>query len=284
MMMFLDIVGECLLELESFAALRTGRPPSASGMLLDTLLECYREFGGTGTPGIAITDWAGQKTRYEHQRLSEHFEARGIPTIVCDPREFQTVDGKLRVKDRRIDLVYRRALASEILDRQDEVEPLLSAYRDHRVCMVNPLRSYVAGVKSVLTFLADEGAPVPRTLRLDSDEARDQVIATAERWVLKKSESHGGAGVVLPGPTPTAAWHAAIAASMKEVWIAQEYIEVPRISVPTLDGEAIAKTEKYFNWNPFMFAGRYAGGMVRVSSTPLINITQGGGLLPTFTT
>ncbi len=44
----------------------------------------------------------------------------------------------------------------------------------------------------------------------------------------------------------------------------------------------MVEVEKHYNWNPFMFGGRYAGGLVRVSSTPLINITLGGGLLPTF--
>ena len=285
MMMFLDIVGQCLLELPAFERLRKQPPTSAADRLLEALVDCYREFGGKDTPTIAITDWEAQKTQYEHLRLAEHFESRGYSTVVCDPRAFRLHGGKLHVKDRRIDLVYRRALSAEIIERRSEVEPLIAAYRDHTVCMVNPLRSYVAGVKSVLSYLAiHEGADcVPNTLLLDNAKARDIVKASPHKWVLKKSESHGGNGVVLPG-TNEAKWRAALAASSDEVWIAQEYIEVPRIAVPEVSGNRVARSEKYFNWNPFMFAGRYAGGMVRVSSTPLINITLGGGLLPMFTT
>ena len=285
MMMFLDIVGQCLLELPAFEPLRNKQPMSAADRLLDALVDCYREFGGQHVPTIAITDWEAQKTRFEHLRLAEHFESRGYATIVCDPRSFRLEGGKLHAKDRRIDLVYRRALSAEIIDRRAEVEPLLTAYRDHTVCMVNPLRSYVAGVKSVLSYLAiHEGADcVPNTLLLDTPQARETVMASPSKWVLKKSESHGGNGVVLPG-TNEAKWRAALAASRSEVWIAQEYLEVPRLAVPEIAGERVARAEKYFNWNPFMFAGRYAGGMVRVSSTPLINITAGGGLLPMFTT
>ncbi len=58
---------------------------------------------------------------------------------------------------------------------------------------------------------------------------------------------------------------------------------MPRLAMPVADGNRVSRTEKYYNWNPFIFAGRYAGGMVRVSETPLINICLGGGLLPTFT-
>ena len=125
---------------------------------------------------------------------------------------------------------------------------------------------------------------MPRTILLDSAEARATVRASASQWALKKSESHGGLNVILPGVSSEAAWRDAIESSVREVWIAQEYIEVPRMSLPVVEGEAVTWQEKYFNWNPFVFGGRYAGGLVRVSSTPLINITLGGGLLPTLAT
>ncbi|MBA3455776.1 MAG: hypothetical protein H0T42_21955 [Deltaproteobacteria bacterium] len=295
MMMFLDIVAECLFEMDAFASFRAeARPASAADMLLETLLACYAEYGGRDkAPTIAIVDWEAQKTRYEHMRLAEHFEARGAPTIVCDPRAFQLVDGELRINGRRVDLVYRRTLASEIIARQTEVEPLLRAYRDGKVCMVNPMRSYLAGVKSVLSQiamsrdlpLALSGAAnlVPRTLLLDNQDARDTVKESPTRWALKKSESHAGMNVILPGVSTQSAWADAMEASRREVWIAQEYLEVPTMELPEVEGESVAWNHKYYNWNPFVFGGRYAGGLVRVSSTPLINITLGGGLMPTFT-
>jgi hypothetical protein len=285
MMMFLDVVAECLLELDAFAALRDQKPASTAERLLATLLDCYRDYGSTTTPTIAITDWEGQKTRFEHMRLAELFEARGYSTVVVDPRAFRMIDGQLRAKERKIDLVYRRALSAEVVARQDEVQPLLDAYRSGKICMVNPLRSYVVGVKSVLTELA-AAVPdcVPHTVRLDTDDARELVVGSASRWVLKRSESHGGGDVIVPGVASDEVFRRAIDASRSEAWIAQEFLDVPRLSLPTAEGDAMTRCEKYYNWNPFILGGRYAGGMCRVSSTPLINITLGGGLLPTFCT
>jgi hypothetical protein len=291
MMMFLDIVTQCVLELDAFATLRQVAPPSTADRLLEALLECYREYGGTEQPTIAITDWEGQKTRFEHLRLLEHFEARGYATVICDPRAFRRVEGKLHVNGRQVDLVYRRALVSEINDHRDELDALLGAYRDGTICMVNPLRSYVTSAKAVLSHLRElppelAGAAdlVPRTLILDNDEARAIVLASPGKWALKKSESHGGMNVVLPGGPSEEAWRQAMESSSREVWIAQEYLEVPRMTLPVVEGESVIWSEKYFNWNPFVFGGRYAGGLVRVSSTPLINICLGGGLLPTLAT
>ena len=78
MMMFIDVVAQCLLELDAFAWLRPHKPPSAADRLLETLVDCYREYGGARTPTIAIADWEGQKTRYEHKRLAEHFIAQRL--------------------------------------------------------------------------------------------------------------------------------------------------------------------------------------------------------------
>jgi glutathionylspermidine synthase len=283
MMMFLDLVTECMLELEAFASLP--KPPSAADSLLATLHECYREFGGTRVPTIAICDWEGQKTRYEHAKLAQHFEARGYPTIVCDPRAFRLSGSELSVNDRRVDLVYRRALSTEIIARRDEIEPLLRAYQDGTVCMVNPLRSYVASAKALLTHLTNTGNDngIPVSILLDSDAARERVRTSPSKWVLKKSESFGGVDVVLPDSSNAAIWQAALESSRRETWIAQEYLEIPQIALPEIVDGSVQRAQKYYNWNPFVFGGRYAGSMVRFSSTPLINITLGGGLLPTFT-
>jgi hypothetical protein len=125
---------------------------------------------------------------------------------------------------------------------------------------------------------------VPRTVLLDDPQARKQVMSSPNRWALKKSEGHGGKNVLLPGVATESQWREAMEASTREVWIAQDYLDVPRMALPIAEGETLTWRDRFFNWNPFVFGGKYAGGLVRTSSTPLINITLGGGLLPTLST
>jgi hypothetical protein len=149
--------------------------------------------------------------------------------------------------------------------------------------MVNPLRSYLASSKTLLAFLcanwpASRGpCPVIATRLLDGARiaalrARDEAV------VLKKGESHGGLHVLLPGMTTLAQRHAALDDAEREPWVEQEYLPLPRLEVPC---GTTPTARKYYNWNPFLFGGRYAGAIARASDTPLINITLGGGLLPT---
>jgi hypothetical protein len=286
MMAFSDHVSDCILALPYFAAHRGRlRGERMLPMLLDTLLDCYRAYGGaSSTPTIAITDWPGQKTRYEHARIAEYFEAQGCATVVCDPRAFKRPNRRLEYEGRPIDLVYRRALFLELLDKKDEVAPLLSAYRDGVVCMVNPLRSYLAASKTLLAFLcqhwpAHRGpCPVVPTRMLDAERIA-QLREQALRVVLKKGESHGGLHVLLPELASEAQRKTALDDAASTPWVEQDFVELPKLGVPTPDAP---RALKFFNWNPFLFGGRYAGGIARASDTPLINITLGGGLLPTI--
>ena len=97
--------------------------------------------------------------------------------------------------------------------------------------------------------------------------------------MLKKGESHGGLHVLLPGLTTIEQRHAALDDAEREAWVAQEFVPLPKMRIPT---RADADALKFYNWNPFLFGGKYAGGIARASDTPLINITLGGGLLPTI--
>jgi glutathionylspermidine synthase len=279
MMSFCDAVADCLFELGHLDRARY-QVSKMTPALLETLLASWREFGGTGIPTVAISDWSGQKTRFEHQRIARDFEAAGVPTVVCDPRAFVLREGRLELDGRRIDLVYRRALFTEILERKNEIEPLLSAYRDGRICMVNSLRSYLASSKTLMAHLCARG-PAPHLAHTEilTPQMAERLRRPPRRQVIKRAESHGGLHVLLPDLADEAAWQAALDSIGEDAWVAQEYYDLPRLRLPDETGQLI---DKYFNWNPFLFGGRCAGSMARASDTPLINITLRGGLLPTF--
>ena len=112
--------------------------------LLDALLETYREWGGGGVPNVAIVDWAGLPTQHEFVLLRNLFVSHGVPTIICAPDELEYAGGRLRRGEFRIDLVYKRVIIHELLEKCDERHPLMRAYADGRVCLINPLRCKTA--------------------------------------------------------------------------------------------------------------------------------------------
>jgi hypothetical protein len=87
-----------------------------------------REWGGAADPPtIAIVDWREVPTWSEFEILRDAFTARGVPTIVCDPRELTFDNEALTCGATRIDLVYRRVLINDIVARSQDCAALLKA-------------------------------------------------------------------------------------------------------------------------------------------------------------
>ena len=195
--------------------------------LLDALLASYAEWGGRASPPtILITDFRDVPTWSEFLILKDRFEARGVPTVVADPRDL-SFDGTTLVADgRRIDLVYRRVLVNDVIARADDCRVLVDAIASGTVCMANALRCKIPHKKAFFALLTDDAVTGPGGLCPLSDAER-AIVAAAIPWtrvvedvrtssphhgtidllayarehrdslVLKPNDEYGGSGVTL---------------------------------------------------------------------------------------
>jgi hypothetical protein len=63
-------------------------------------------------------------------------------------------------------------------------------------------------------------------------------------------------------------------------FIVQEYVPVPEEMFPVIEDGHVQMRLKRFNINPFGIGGRYAGSITRISDRAVVNVSAGGGLLP----
>src|ERR687890_5129 len=102
-----------------------------------------------------------------------------------------------------------------------------------------------------------------------------------ERLVLKPASDFGGHGVSLGMETSQSEWDGIIAEHAGRAdFIVQEYVPVPEEMFPTVEDGHVQMRLKRFNINPFGIGGRYAGSITRISDRAVINVSAGGGLLP----
>jgi uncharacterized circularly permuted ATP-grasp superfamily protein len=277
--------------------------------LLDALVRSYRDWGGREpAPRIAIVDWREVPTWTEFELLRDAFVAAGVPTVVADPRDLTFDGSRLAAGGRVVDLVYRRVLVADIVSRPDECRALVEAYERRAVCVANTLRCKLPHKKTFFAVLTDDRFArligpaergvirdhVPWTRRLrDGASTRDgtridlieHARARRETLVLKPSDEYGGAGVVLGWETPADAWDAALSralAARDRAWIVQERIAVRREPFPVCTAEGVRETDMLVDLAPFLFRGRLAGYLTRLSTTGLANVTSGGGQVPAF--
>jgi uncharacterized circularly permuted ATP-grasp superfamily protein len=278
--------------------------------MLSALLASYAEWGGRASPPtVAIVDWREVPTWTEFEILRDAFVAAGVPTIVHDPRDL-VFDGRtLTAGGQKIDLVYRRVLINDILDRADECRALVDAYSARAVCVANTFRCKLAHKKAFFAVLTDSRydglfsadqlaairAHIPWT-RILADTATERrgrrggllriAREAREQLVLKPNDEYGGTGVVLGWEASESAWDDALKSALAEptgTWVVQERIPVRREIFPQFDGEGtVTFRDMLVDMAPYLFRGRMGGYLTRLSATGLANVTSGGGQVPAF--
>ncbi len=280
--------------------------------LTDLLLSCYRSWASRGghdaaaTPRIAIVDWEGVPTAYEFELCRRSFEERGLPTIIVDPRALDYRDGRLWYRDWPIDLVYKRVLVHELLAREDEVRPLLRAYEDGAVCMVNSPRDKLFHKKAIFALLTDERhhglfSPqerdavrryVPWTRRVAEGQTTfegrqvdllELVSRQRDRFILKPNDDYGGKGVRVGWEGSDGEWDAALREALSGDYVVQERVAVARARFPEVVDGALTFRELSVDMDPYIIDGEANGFLTRISGATLLNVTAGGGsTVPTF--
>ena len=127
--------------------------------LLTALLKSYKQFGGTKKPNIAILEFRTPFTngdRGEYELFRDFFREAGYPTELVSPEQLEYRNGVLHSGNFDIDLIYRRISVQEFLMRFDLSHPLVHAYRNHAVCVVNSFRSEMTHKKALFGLLTDE--------------------------------------------------------------------------------------------------------------------------------
>jgi hypothetical protein len=268
--------------------------------LLKALLNSFREWGGAGAPNIAILDWHGLPTAHEFFLLEEFFASQGITTLICAPEQLTYENGRLRCGSFPIDLVYKRVLINELLAACDDSHPLIRAYLAGDVCLVNSFRCKMVHKKATFELLTDEAnagwftarekevirRTVPWTRRVSERKTQhrgrevdlmEHVRKHRPQFVLKPNDDYGGRGIALGDRLTSSEWDAALLAALAGDYVVQEKIELRTEVFPIFGESCWALQPMYVDTNPFLFAGRVEGAMVRLSDSPVVNVTSGGG-------
>lgn len=271
--------------------------------VMHALLEAYRQFSGQSKakPRIAILDWREVPTYSEFVLTRDYLHEHGIDCVIGDPREAEYREGKLLIEGVAVDLVYKRVLINELIQRGGMDQPLVRAVRDRAVCMVNPFRCKLLHKKLSLAVLSDEQnhgmfsateieciqQHIPWTRRLANmqtefhGETIDLLSYVAEhrdRFVLKPNDEYGGTGIVLGWEVSDEQWQQALRNATGELFIVQERIQLPVEKYPVLRDGSVRIEDRIEDTAPFIFHGQYMDGvMSRLSTESLVNVTAGGG-------
>ncbi len=273
------------------------------GKQLGVLKRAHRPRGELRT--IAIVDWRGLPTLTEFEMFARYFESQGFTAIICAPQDLTYARKTLRAGGKRIDVVYRRVLTSELLAKPDAAKALVQAYLDGAVTVVNSFRAKLLHKKMSLALLSDDryaalytpdqrraiATHIPWTRKMREGHTTyrgktadlvDLVARHKDRFVLKPNDEYGGKGVVLGWTVEQHEWEQTILAGLTASYVVQEKVSVPRYPFPVLL-DRIHYLDLAIDHDPYLFWGAVSGCLTRLSSSALLNVTAGAGsVVPTY--
>jgi len=286
--------------MKTFLAENRTWKPKPHQKLLQSLFKIYREFGGKKSkPNIAIVDWDGVSTAAEFDILKDYFESMGFQTLIADPADIDYDGEKLNAGSFEIDIVYKRVLIHELLEKVNEDHPLIKSYVDGNLCIANSYRVKIPHKKMSFAILTDEkyadlftseqleiiAKHIPWTRKVEdakttfSGEQIDLLkflSENRERFLLKPNDDYGGKGIVLGWETSEAEWESALTEATQDSFVVQEKASIEKHTFPAYS-DKVYMEELLVDFDPFLFLNETEGGMVRLSSSSLVNVTQGGG-------
>lgn len=294
-------VFEFVPEVKDFLAGQRHWRPQPHYALLDSLDSAYRDYGGTKPkPNIAIVDWDGVSTHSEFVILQEFWNSQGYATIIANPFELEYDGRELRVGDFVVDIFYKRVIIHEFLDRFDETHPLIRAYSDGNVLMANNFRVKIPHKKTSFAIVSDEKYAhlftdeqreairlhIPWTRRVKDCrttvsgrevELLEYLRTNRETLIIKPHDDYGGHGVSFGWQHNAGEWDSLIENALAHCFVVQERVAVDKVSMPVFDSELAALEQLNIDFDPFLFRGKVHGGLVRLSSKALVNVSAGGG-------
>jgi uncharacterized circularly permuted ATP-grasp superfamily protein len=202
-------------------------------------------------------------------------------------------------------VVYRRAVLSELVERKHDVRGFLDAYRAGVAPFVNTFRCRLSEDKAFFALLTDEAFAalmtkdehalvervIPWTRKLEERHTLREgekvdliphVLEQREGLVLKPAHGHGGQSVLVGDETEASVWRAAVERHLGAAFVVQARQAIPEETFPVCDGGALAFEPLKLNVNPFYTGGHDAGAVARASRASVINVSAGGGSVPTF--
>lgn len=201
----------------------------------------YSEFNHVSVkqkkPHLAIVDFVDKGASLEFQVFKKHFENNGFSCSIVDPSDIKCVDGWMTSNGENIDIVYRRLVTKDLMDRYDEIPEFIQGIKAQKTCLIGALKSQVVHTKlffallhhpalrqhfsaSQLKFIDD---CVPKTVVLTPEMALEPFISNRKEYILKPIDYYASKGVIAGESVSDVEWEGHLKEKSHQGYLIQEY-------------------------------------------------------------
>lgn len=269
---------------------------------VETLLAIYSTYKKrVENPQVAIVDFMENATEMEFQIFIEHFKKYGIKAQICEIRDLKYQGNKLYAPDGSvIDIIYRRAVTSDIMKHYEEVKDFILAVQEENVCLVGDFRTQIPHnkilykilhLKQTQNILTEEEnafveAHVPKTYSIHDKRLKTkEIIEQKDNWILKPEDSYGSQGIHAGVECNSKEWESYFLEQRNKkesTYLIQEFC----VPYQTKNIDLTVEDQKFFQvynlTGLFTYAGKFAGVYSRISRSEIISTQYSEMALPTL--
>ncbi|MCU1326277.1 MAG: hypothetical protein JWN34_1647 [Bryobacterales bacterium] len=272
---------------------------------LQALLKAWKLFGGKKKPNIAIVEFRSATGRSESEIFREFFKDEGYETEIFSPEQLDYKNGVLKAGSYEIDLIYRRVSVQEFLLRFTLNHPLVQAYKDRKVCVVNSFRSELSHKRAMFALLTDETLtakfppherkaikehlPLTRVVKAGKIAWNEEVVdlldyiqKNRETLVLRPNDDYSDLQTFVGAEHDETAWARAIREAQRAPYVVQERSVPSRTVFPMLSFGNLEFREMQVDVQPQAFLGKVAACPSYISPSGAGTYSPTAGIAPTF--
>lgn len=248
-------------------------------------------------PCVAIVDFIDKGSSIEFEVFKAAFIEAGFDCEIVDPRDIQTVDGQMRIGDKVIDIVYRRLVTKDLMDRYDEIPAFIEGLKADKTCVVGSIKTQVIHTKRFFEVLYEPvlrkyfteaecafiDAHVPYTRPLKKDDQFEAYLADRAKYIIKPIDYYASKGVCAGKDYTDAAWADLLNEKVNEDFIIQTYCPVALVDNLLADakGQITAQTFNTIT-GLFTYNEKLSGVYVRAGLNAIISGLHDGFTMATI--
>lgn len=196
--------------------------------------------GAREKPNVAIVDFKESGTSMEFIEFQKAYRQAGYNCEIVDPRDIEFKDGSIYEGDYRIDLVYRRIVSFELIEKKDEIGGFIDGYMNKAFVTIGSIKSQVVHNKIFFKILHDKD-----TLDYLSEEEREfvenhipytgvfggdrdvfrKVAEGKDKYIMKPMDLNASQGVFVGRDFSQEEWEAKLEEVFDRNYIYQEYFD-----------------------------------------------------------
>ena len=216
--------------------------------------------GAKESPNVAIVDFKESASDQDFLEFQRAYREAGYECIIVDPRDLEYRDGDLYHGDYRIDLVYRRIVSYELIEKRDQIKGFIDAYKDGAFISLGSIRSQVAHNKIFFKILHDEDTlegltqeerdfvkrHIPFTgIFAGGEETFKKVLEAKDKYIMKPMDLNASQGVFVGRDYTSEEWEKKLKDSFNKDYLYQEYFD-------PFERDFLLKTDDGFKEESFM--------------------------------